>query len=105
MQKGKRLYNKFCTSCHLPNGQGVAKVFPPLANSDYLKANREASIKAIKYGMSGKITVNDEEYNGVMAPLGLSDNEIADIMNFITNNWGNTNNSLITAEEVSKVQK
>lgn len=105
IQKGKRIYSKFCSSCHLPNGEGVNKVFPPLANSDYLLNNRESSIRAIKYGLNGKLTVNGDDYNGVMAPLGLSDNEIADVMNYITNSWGNSNKSLITVEEVSKVQK
>lgn len=105
IQKGKRIYSKFCSSCHLPNGEGVNKVFPPLANSDYLLKNRESSIRAIKYGLNGKLTVNGDDYNGVMAPLGLSDNEIADVMNYITNSWGNSNKSLITVEEVSKVQK
>ena len=41
--------------------------------TDYLKNNREASIKGIKYGQEGEITVNGKTYNGYMAPLGLSD--------------------------------
>ena len=102
---GKNVYLDNCISCHLPNGKGVPKAFPPLANSDFLENNRLASIHAIKYGLSGEITVNNELYNSVMAPLGLTDKEIADVMNYITNSWGNSNNNEITEEEVSEIQR
>lgn len=65
---------------------------------------RAESIKAIKYGQKGKIIVNGVEYDNVMTPLGLSDQEVADVMNYITNSWGNTNNKMITEDEVSKIQ-
>jgi len=105
MKRGKAIYNGFCASCHLPNGKGVPKTFPPLADSDYLKSKRAASIKSIKYGQSGEITVNAVKYNGVMTPLGLEDEEVADVMNYITNSWGNSNPELITVEEVSKIKE
>lgn len=105
MQRGAEIYADFCVSCHLPNGKGVERIYPPLANSDYLKKNREASIKAIKYGLQGSITVNGKKYNNVMTPLGLSDDEIADVMNYITNSWGNKNDKIVTKAEVTKVKK
>ncbi|WP_372755492.1 cytochrome c [Mariniflexile sp.] len=103
--RGEEIYTDFCVSCHLPNGKGVERVYPPLANSDYLKKNREASIKAIKYGLEGSITVNGKKYNSSMAPMGLSDDEVADVMNYITNSWGNKNDKMITEAEVSKIKK
>ena len=102
--EGKDIYSSFCVTCHLPNGRGVTKVFPPLAQSDYLMNKRHASIKAIKYGQSGQITVNGQIYNNRMASQGLQDAEIAHIMNYITNSWGNSNNKLITEEEVSEIE-
>jgi mono/diheme cytochrome c family protein len=104
MARGNMIYTDFCISCHLPNGKGVPKVFPPLANSDYLMNNKFESIKAIKYGQSGEIIVNGETYNNVMSPLGLENDEIADVMNYITNSWGNSNEKLITEDEVSKIE-
>ena len=68
--EGKDIYNDFCIQCHMANGKGVPKVFPPLAKSDYLKNYRIESIKAIKYGLSGEITVNGEKYNTAMASQG-----------------------------------
>lgn len=103
--EGKEIYNDFCMQCHMANGKGVPKAFPPLAKSDFLKNNRTESIKGLKYGMSGPITVNGEKYNGTMAAQGLSDKEITDVMNYITNSWGNSNKTLITEEEVSKVKR
>ncbi|WP_052158259.1 c-type cytochrome [Lacinutrix jangbogonensis] len=103
--KGKEIYNDFCMQCHMPKGEGVPKAFPPLAKSDYLKNNRLESIKAIKYGLSGTIIVNGEKYNSAMAAQGLSNEEITNVMNYITNSWGNKNTSLITEEEVSQVER
>jgi mono/diheme cytochrome c family protein len=104
MIRGEDVYNNFCITCHMPNGKGVPKSFPPLANSDYLMNNRIKSIKAIKYGLSGEITVNGETYNMAMTRLGLSNTEIADVMNYITNSWGNKNSILITEKEVSEIK-
>jgi glucose/arabinose dehydrogenase/mono/diheme cytochrome c family protein len=104
-KRGKAVYNKVCVQCHLGNGEGVANAFPPLAKSDWLKNKVTESIRSIKYGLSGEITVNGKKYNNVMTPLGLSDKEIADVMNYTSNTWGNTSNQLFTAEQVSKVQK
>lgn len=105
IEKGKEVYNDFCVSCHMPNGEGIPSAFPPLAKSDYLMNKREASIKAIKYGLAGEITVNGTTYNSAMSTMGLSDEEIADVMNFITNSWGNKNDKKITKEEVALVKK
>lgn len=102
---GKTVYDDFCITCHMPNGQGVPNTFPPLAKSDYLMTKRKESIHSIKYGLNGEITVNGKTYNNVMTPLGLSSKEIADVMNYITNSWGNKNEDLVTEEEVSKIQR
>ncbi|PIA80756.1 cytochrome C [Gaetbulibacter sp. 4G1] len=105
MKRGNEIYTDFCVTCHLDSGEGVKNVYPPLAKSDFLIKNREASIRGIKYGQKGEIVVNGVTYNGYMAPLGLSDDEVADVMNYITNNWGNKNNKIVTEEEVSNVKK
>ncbi|MGS2761701.1 c-type cytochrome [Sinomicrobium sp. M5D2P9] len=105
IENGKDIYTDFCVTCHLPNGKGVEKAFPPLADSDYLLNNREASIRAVKYGQSGEITVNGITYNNSMAPLGLTDEEVADVMNYILNSWGNTSEEMVTTEEVSHIEK
>jgi mono/diheme cytochrome c family protein len=100
---GKEIYQDFCVQCHLDTGKGVSGVFPPLAQSDYLLNDLDLSIKGIKYGMSGPITVNGEEYNGVMQNQGLDDVEIADVMNYVINSWGNKSKEVITPERVASI--
>src|SRR6056300_935304 len=86
---GEEIYQDFCLQCHLDSGDGVSGVFPPLAKSDYLWNNIDLSIKGIKYGLSGPIVVNGEKYDGLVQNQGLENQEIADVMNYILNNWGN----------------
>ena len=102
---GEEIYQDFCLQCHLSNGEGVSGIYPPLANSDYLFDNIDRSISNVKYGLSGPIIVNDEEYNAVMLNNGLDDEEISDVMNYILNSWGNKTNEIITKERVAKILK
>lgn len=101
--RGKEVYTDFCVTCHLDSGKGMPGVFPPLADSDYLLTKRNESIKAVKKGQKGEITVNGVTYNNMMAPLGLDDEEVADVMNYILNSWGNKSEEMVTEEEVSKI--
>ena len=103
IERGKEVYGVFCVTCHLSSGKGMPGIFPPLAESDYLLTKRNESIKAIKKGQKGEITVNGVKYNNIMAPLGLDDEEVADVMNFILNSWGNESKEMVTEEEVSKI--
>ena len=105
IERGSELYRGFCVTCHLDNGKGVPPTFPPLANSDYLMQKRKASIHAVKYGLQGEITVNGTTYNNAMASMGLEDEEIADIMNYIMNSWGNEQDTMVTPEEVGAIEK
>ncbi|WP_299390010.1 cytochrome c [uncultured Gelidibacter sp.] len=104
MARGAVVYENFCMNCHMPNGEGIPKAFPPLAKADYLMKKRQESIKAVKYGLSGEITVNGVVYNSSMAALGLSDNEVADVMNYVLNSWGNDDGKIVTPSEVSKIE-
>ncbi|WP_246109122.1 c-type cytochrome [Seonamhaeicola algicola] len=104
IENGKEIYNDFCITCHMAKGEGVKDTYPPLAKSDYLMNNRKAGIRAIKFGISGEIIVNGKTYNNTMATIGLSDDEIADVMNYITNTWGNKNDKIFTKTEVENTQ-
>lgn len=104
--RGEQLYQGYCASCHMADGSGVSGVFPPLAKSDYLTKSSENAIKAIKYGLQGAIVVNEVEYDNMMPAPGLEDSEVADVMNYISNTWGNTSGGkMITTEMVAKVKE
>lgn len=104
MERGKNIYAENCMSCHLGEGEGVPETFPPLAKSDYLQ-DSIAAIRAIKFGLMGKIKVNKVEYDNMMPSPGLGDAEIADVMNYIRNSWGNTRKAVITTKLVSEVKE
>lgn len=105
IQRGSEIYMDFCITCHLDKGEGVANTFPPLAKSDYLMKNREASIRGIKYGQQGEIIINGVTYNSAMPSPGLEDDEVADVMNYILNSWGNSSDKIVTLKEVEAIQK
>lgn len=105
MQRGSEIYADFCITCHLDTGKGVESVFPPLAASDYLMNKREESIFGVKYGRSGDMVVNGVTYSNSMMAMGLEDEEIADVMNYILNSWGNTSDKIVTVEEVSGITR
>lgn len=103
IRRGEEIYLDFCITCHLASGEGVANTFPPLAGSDYLMTYREESIRGIKFGQQGELVVNGVMYNNAMPPMGLEDGEIADVMNFILNSWGNSSNVMVTEKEVALI--
>jgi len=106
IKNGKSLYEDFCVRCHMPNGKGQEGIIPPLAKSDFLFKHMEESIKALKFGgIDGIITVNGVKYDSRMEKMGLYDDEIADIMNYTLNSWGNKYDERITEKDVSVIKK
>ena len=90
IRAGRVLYNGTCSVCHQQNGEGLEGVFPPLANSDYLVADSRRAIEVVLNGLAGPVTVNGKTYNSVMPPMSqLNDDEIANILTFTLNSWGN----------------
>lgn len=98
--RGQDIYIAQCMSCHMENGEGIEDVYPPLAKSDYLMADKERSIDNVIHGMTGEIVVNGKTYNMEMTPFDLSDQEVSDVLNYIRNSWGNKG-EVVTPEEVS----
>lgn len=101
--RGKDVYTDFCMQCHLATGKGDLVNFPPLDGSDWLVKKRKQSIHAVKYGQTGEVIIKGKKFNNIMPPLGLSDQEVADVMNFIMNSWSNKQKKMVTLEEVKAV--
>lgn len=102
IKSGKQIYTKTCFACHQANGEGLANAFPPLAKSDYLNADVKRAIGIVINGKTGEITVNGNKYNSVMTKQTLTDDEIADVLTYVYNSWGNnkTNVEVSTVKEV-----
>ena len=102
--RGQMLYVDFCVRCHLPDGTGETGLIPPLANADFLH-DIQAAVQSIKYGIHGPITVNGVIYNNTMAPMGLENDEIADVTNYILNSWGNSADVIVTEAYVRGIKE
>ncbi len=91
MLAGKNSYQGICQACHQPNGLGLAGNFPPLAGSEWVLEDPSIPIKIILHGLAGPIVVKGESYNAIMPGFkdALSDQQIADIVTYIRNSWGN----------------
>jgi len=106
MERGKGVYDGsgLCTVCHMPEGTGMTGAFPPLAKSDYLMADLDRSIKIVIEGLTGEIEVSGKKYNGAMQPSGLDNKDIADVLNYVRNSWGNKGDKMVTEAMVAKVR-
>lgn len=102
-ERGQKLYDIHCTSCHQQDGKGLEGTFPPLANSDYLLADKTRAIKQIINGSSGEMIVNGVTYNGLMPPPMLSNEEVCDVAYYVLNAWGN-NGGDVSVEEVQQAK-
>ena len=76
-------------------------VFPPLAGADFFLADSPRSIYIVLNGLVGPVIVNGETYDSVMPPMSqLNDDEIANILTYTLNSWGN-DGGRVTREEVA----
>lgn len=101
--RGKILYNAVCMACHQLEGQGIPKAFPPLAKSDYLNADPERAISTVIHGLQGKVTVNGETYESIMPQLGFNDEQVANVLTYVYNQWENKGGE-ITPDLVKQVR-
>jgi nitrite reductase (NO-forming) len=106
IQRGKAVYMQTCFVCHQPEGQGVAGQIPPLAKSDFLATlTKEDYIHGVLMGRTGQIVVNGKTYNGTMVPMNyLSDEQIANVLTYVRNSWGNSGDA-VTPQEVIRIRQ
>ncbi len=103
MARGKTVYDLNCASCHQTNGEGLPSVYPPLAKSDHLTKDQTTSIGILLSGQNEEITVNGVKYNIPMSAFNhLTDEQIADVLNYIGKSWGNQLNTVTPAQVKSK---
>lgn len=83
LARGKAVFERVCAACHLPDGTGVAGVFPPLAKSDFFQERPYEMAHIVLHGRSGELVVNGQHYNGVMPAQDLNDEDVAAVINYI----------------------
>lgn len=103
IQLGSHLFYSICAACHQPTGRGLPNVFPPLAGSDFLNADKHRAIGFVIHGRQGEVVVNGLKFNNTMPPFPLSDDDIANVLTFVYNSFGNSGLE-VTPEEVKSVR-
>lgn len=107
---GEEVYHReaHCVTCHQPNGKGLDPAFPSLENSEWVAGDPDRLIKIALYGLMGPIEVNGKKYDGQvpMTPFGglLSDNELAAVLTYVRNSFGNKA-APITPAAIDKVRE
>lgn len=97
--RGKKVYDKVCLSCHMSDGGGVPKMNPPLIQTDYVLGDKKKIIYIVLHGMSDRVPIEDEYYSNNMAPhADLNDQQIADVLTYVRNNFGNKADAVTVAE-------
>lgn len=102
--EGAQLYQTHCASCHGEQGQGLRRLIPPVAASDYVATHRSYLPCLLRNGMRGPVVVNGIEYNQVMPghKNDLTDAEITNLLNYVQQSWGNKNEPY-TIREVTEL--
>jgi nitrite reductase (NO-forming) len=103
MAQGAQVYTTICANCHQKDGKGIPGVFPPLAKSDFLMADKERAIGIVMNGLKGEVRVNGNVFNAEMPMLGLSDAQIAGALTYVRNSFGNQG-EMVTMAEVAQVR-
>lgn len=106
---GEKVYNKFCISCHQADGGGVPHLTPPLISTSYILGDKQALINILLNGLKN-VDIDEETYSNPMPPLGsiLKDQQIADVLTYVRNSFGNKASAVTVAEVKearSKVKK
>ena len=106
IERGKEVYGLYCQNCHMEDGKGMTEVNPPLVKADYMKRPAKDLISVILKGSTSSLTVNGKKYLGAMpAQEYLTDEQIADVLNYIKNSWGNKIPGTITPAMVKAQRK
>ena len=98
---GAEVYQSHCQNCHGDKGQGLAALIPPLTDTIYLKKNIHLLACYLQNGLNDKIQVNRRKFESQMPAANLSPIEIAQVLTYITNSFGN-DNGLINSDDAGR---
>lgn len=104
LDSGKVVYQKNCLTCHQVTGGGVPKMNPPLIHAAFVTGDKTKLIKWVLLGSTEKVPIDGKYYsNNMPAQATLKDQQIADVLTYIRNNFKNKA-SAITPEDVKKTR-
>jgi len=102
--RGKKVFETYCLACHQADGTGVPRLNPPLVKTSFVLGDKKMLIGIVLNGLDQEIEIDGDVYNNVMASHDfLKDQEIADVLTYVRNSFGNKA-SAISPEEVAAVR-
>jgi len=106
MVRGKKVYDLTCLPCHQPDGGGVQNMNPPLVKTKWVLGDKKQLATIVLKGLKGgEIEIDGDSFHNPMPPQEstLTDQQIADVLTFVCNSFGNKA-SMITMTEVKAIR-
>ena len=102
--RGKAVYGTYCLTCHQDDGSGVPNMNPPIVKTSWVLGSKTVLIKQILKGSANTVEIDGEKFHNTMpAQAQLTDQQIADVLTFVRNSFGNKA-SIVTPAEVKAVR-
>lgn len=95
MEEGESVYNQFCLACHQSNGQGVPPVFPSLVGQGMSVGSIDDHVDIVLNGKAGTMM---QAFASQLNPV-----QLAAVITYERNAWGNDTGDLLQPSEVSKL--
>lgn len=99
INNGKTVYTGTCLPCHMADGGGVPNMNPPLTATTYVLGDKDKLISIVLKGFSEDVEINGQTYSNVMpSQAHLTDAQIADVLTYVRNSFGNKASAVTLAE-------
>jgi mono/diheme cytochrome c family protein len=101
IERGSKTYAKVCMACHQADGLGVQRMNPPLVKTKWVLGDKKALAKIVINGLKGgEIEIDGDDFHNPMPPQGsqLDDQQIADVLTFVRNSFGNKASAVLMAD-------
>ena len=99
LARGQRVYKNVCITCHMADGGGVPNMNPPLIKTEYVLGDKARLAHIVLAGLAEPLEIDGNDYKQHMpAQNYLTDQEVADVLTYVRNSFGNKASAVRVAE-------